>query len=56
MTYSRTPIPLPELAADLNRLGQTATVVHNALMELLNGQLAPEAALPSLHGGLRRRW
>jgi hypothetical protein len=57
MTYSRTPIPLPELAADLNRLRQTATVVHNALIELLDGRLEPDGAHPTcpLHGGLRRR-
>jgi hypothetical protein len=53
MTYSRTPIPLPELAADLNRLGQAATMVHNALIELLDGQLVPDASLPSLHAARR---
>jgi hypothetical protein len=53
MTYSRTPIPLPELAADLNRLGQAATVVHNALIELLDGRLVPEGALPNLHAARR---
>jgi hypothetical protein len=29
-TMTRTPIPRPELSADLDRLGQTATVTHNA--------------------------
>lgn len=53
---TRTPIPLPELVADLNRLGQTASVVHNALIELLDGRLVPDGALPNLHGDRHRRW
>lgn len=53
MTYSRTPVPLAELTADLDHLGQTASVVHNALIELLDGRLVPDGALPNLHAARR---
>ncbi len=50
---SRTPIARPELATDLTRLEQTALVVHHALIDLLDGRLVPEAALPNLHASRR---
>jgi hypothetical protein len=53
MTYSRTSIPIAELSRDLDRLGQTATVVHNTLNELLDGRLEPDASLPNLHAARR---
>jgi hypothetical protein len=53
MTYSRTPIPLPKLCDDLNRLGQAATVAQNALIELLDGRLVPDCSLPNLPAASR---
>jgi hypothetical protein len=49
VTFSRTPIPLPELAADLDRLGRDAVAAHGALVALLDDRLVPARALPSLH-------
>lgn len=53
MTMTRTPIPLPELSADLDRLGHAANVIHNQLIETLGGRLVPDASLPNLHAASR---
>ena len=49
----RTRIPLLELSADLNRLGQAASVVENSLVDLLDNRLVPDSSLPSLHAARR---
>ena len=46
---NRTPIPLPELAADLAALARAALVLHGSLAELVDTKLVPTGSLPNLH-------
>jgi hypothetical protein len=53
MTYTRTPIPIAELVADLDNLGRAASVINSSLTTLLADRLVPESALPTLHASRR---
>lgn len=49
----RTFLSSPELAADLGNLGAAASVISNALIDLLDNRSLPAACLPSMQASKR---
>lgn len=50
---ARTSVPLQQVSAELNQLGQTSQVVHSEIITMLATVNLPESSLPSLYAARR---